>query len=183
MNASVTIQRQRLTFRTVNRSGHPGYDPALQRHHLLPRALTRRPWFVAMLDSLGSDLIDLDDFRRNGLLLPCKDTAAMRMGMPLHRGPHGSYNDLVGERLGQIERSWIEKRRQSPAAARQAVAMRIGLLQSALRRRLMSPGGRPLRLNRFDPRQAGDRFADLDAMAELLGSASEPSAQGAAHEW
>ena len=69
------------------------------------------------------------------------------------------------------------------AAARQAVAMRIGLLQSALRRRLMSPGGRPLRLNRFDPRQAGDRFADLDAMAELLWSASEPSALGAAHEW
>ena len=44
-----------------------------------------------------------DDFRRNGLLLPANDAAAIRLGLPLHRGPHHSYNELVFERVGQIE--------------------------------------------------------------------------------
>ena len=39
MSASL---RSRLSFRAVNRKGTPGYDPALQRHHLLPFQLLGR---------------------------------------------------------------------------------------------------------------------------------------------
>ena len=45
--------------------------------------------------------------------------------------------------------------------------LRLGLLQKALRRRLLDEG-RPIRLNRKDPVGADLDFSDLDAMAEIL---------------
>ena len=126
-----------------------------------------------MLDGLGHGSVDLDDFRRNGLLLPCRDGAAIRLGLPLHRGPHLIYNDMVMERFGQIERTWQQSRHTTPIHADQGATMRIGLLQGALRRRLLSPSAKRLRLNRFDPFRGVQRFADLDAMADLLWRSSE----------
>ena len=41
-----------------------------------------------MLEMVGTERIGFDDFRSNGLLLPANDTAAVRIGLPLHRGPH-----------------------------------------------------------------------------------------------
>jgi hypothetical protein len=74
-------QRQRLTFRAVNRCDRPGYDPGLQRHHILPRQIQTRSCFAPMLTALGRDRVDFDDFRRNGLLLPANDAAAVRIGL------------------------------------------------------------------------------------------------------
>lgn len=128
-----------------------------------------------MVEGLGLSAIDLDDFRSNGLLLPCRDSAAIRMALPLHRGPHVTYNGLVMERLGQIERHWNRSCGRSPERARQAAQMRIALLQRALRKRLLSPAGERMRLNRFDPHKPSRDFADLDAMAELLWQASDPA--------
>lgn len=48
-------QRQRISFRAVNRSGQPGYEPGLQRHHLLPRQLVQSRCFSPLIDSLGRD--------------------------------------------------------------------------------------------------------------------------------
>ncbi|WP_254913069.1 AHH domain-containing protein [Novosphingobium sp. B 225] len=95
--------RQRLSFRAVNRRGEPGYEPGLQRHHLLPRQLLSRRCFGTLFGALGLDRVGFDDFRRNGLLLPANDEASVRIGLPLHRGPHRTYNELVLERVGQIE--------------------------------------------------------------------------------
>jgi len=59
--------RASLSFRAVNRRGEPGYDPGLQRHHILPRQVLNRPSLAPMLRALGAERIGFDDFRRNGM--------------------------------------------------------------------------------------------------------------------
>lgn len=95
-------RRERLTFRAVNRKDAPDYNPGLQRHHLLPRQLLSRRCFGNLFDAIGRERIGFDDFRSNGLLLPASDAAALRLALPLHRGPHRDYNAMVIERVGQV---------------------------------------------------------------------------------
>jgi len=167
-------QRQRLSFRAVNRRDKAGYDPGLQRHHLLPRQLLRQPCFVPILAALGRDRLCFDDFRRNGLLLPANDIAAVRIGLPLHRGPHRAYNELVSERVGQIEACWSATRLRTPEVALLEAYERLELLQRALRRRLLDQQRR-LRLNRRDPLGSGVDFAEIDAMVAQLWPVTEPA--------
>ncbi len=96
-------------------------------------------------------MIGFDDFRINGLLLPSTTDAALETGLPLHRGPHQAYNQLVAERVGQVEASWRRSRLRSPALAREEALMRLGLLQKGLRKRLLQREGRHAALNRKDP--------------------------------
>ncbi len=161
-----------MPFSAVNRFGAADYDPSMQRHHLLPCELMRRNAFVHLFDAIGSEQIGFDDFRSNGLLLPSRDASAMRLGLPLHRGPHRSYNAVVMERIGTIEAGWSRRRGRMPLEARDEAAMRIGLLQRALRRRLLDTRARGFALNRKDPRWAASDFTELDAMAEALWSAT-----------
>lgn len=170
--AHASGQRGRLPFRAVNRRDAAGYDPGLQRHHLLPCQLLHRRCFGTMFDAIGRHRIGFDDFRANGLLLPAETRAALRMGLPLHRGPHRSYNALVMERVGQIEARWATARRASPDPAREEALMRLGLLQRALRRRLLQPHGRRMALSRRDPAFDQIDFAELDAMADMLWGAT-----------
>jgi len=164
--------RTAISFRAVNRRTMPDYDSGLQRHHLLPRQLLSRRCFGPMFDRIGRESVGFDDFRSNGLLLPARDEAAVRIGLPLHRGPHRDYNTMVIERVGQIEAAWAGLRLKAPEIAIDQAIMRLGLLQRALRRRLLSPLGRRLTLNRRDPAGRPVDFAELDAMAEALWSAT-----------
>lgn len=144
----------------------------MQRHHLLPRQLIGHPGFGRILDAVGRERLGYDDFRINGLLLPATEQEAMRAALPLHRGPHRLYNDLVVERFGQIEARWAVHRRRAPDAALEEAVMRLRLLQGALRRRLMQGPGQPFLLNRRDPLGKGLDFTELDAMAEALWASS-----------
>jgi hypothetical protein len=121
-----------------------------------------------MLGALDPARLGFDDFRRNGLLLPAGNAAARRLGLPLHRGPHRDYNAMVIERVGQIESRWSRRHRRGPEEAGEEALFRFALLQRALRRRLLDPPGRPLRLNRSDPLGTGFDFTELDAMAAAL---------------
>lgn len=160
--------RGRLPFRAVNRHDRPGHQPDMQRHHLLPCQLLARPAFADMFRALGSERVGFDDFRRNGLLLPASVAAALRCGLPLHRGPHRDYNGMVAERVGQIEASWVRDAARDSRAAGAAAIMRMDLLQRALRRRLLDARDRTWRLNHRDPFRSGLDFTELDAMADLL---------------
>ncbi|MEP3421128.1 MAG: AHH domain-containing protein [Erythrobacter sp.] len=160
-----------MTFRSVNRRGMPGHDAGVQRHHLLPRQLLSRRCFGLMFDTIGRDLVGFDDFRANGLLLPATDEASLRIGMPLHRGPHRQYNQLVIERVGRIEAHWSKTRFIDAELAVAEALDRLSLLQSALRRRLLCERRR-LILNRKDPLGKGFDFAELDSMAEALWKAT-----------
>lgn len=130
-------KRRKLPFRSVNCLNKPGYQPNMQRHHLLPRQLLSQKHFRNMFHALGTERIGFDDFRFNGLLLPANEQASIRLAMPLHRGPHRTYNEVVAERIGQIEMGWSRMRSGSSDKANDQAMMRIGLLQSALRRRLL----------------------------------------------
>lgn len=168
-NSVAGAGRTGITFRAVNRKGLENYDPGLQRHHLLPLQLVAAGGFRVLFESLGRARIGFDDFRRNGLLLPAREERAQLLRLPLHRGPHRHYNAMVMERVGAIEARWTVARRRDADAALDEALFRLSLLQSALRRRLLSPEGRTVVLNRRDPGRAVEaRFDDLDAMAELL---------------
>ncbi|MBV7259860.1 AHH domain-containing protein [Erythrobacter crassostreae] len=163
--------RRSVSFRSVNRSHSAGYDPELQRHHLLPLQLLSKPCFGSMFAVIGRSSVGFDDFRFNGLLLPASEAATLRTGMPLHRGPHRSYNELVCERVGSIEAHWKSAIAANAEDAIDDVLMRLRLLQTALRRRLLQERRRFI-LNRKDPLGTGFDFAELDAMAESLWEAT-----------
>ena len=170
-SAQRSAQRPAISFRAINRRGDPEYDPSLQRHHLLPRELLKRNCFSRMFDHIDRRQVGFDDFRRNGLLLPATESSVLRIGMPLHRGPHRNYNAMVIERVGSIELSWSEDRLTDPREAMEDALFRLSLLQNALRKRLLSERRR-LTLNRKDPLGTGFDFTTLDAMAEELWNAS-----------
>ncbi len=90
------------------------------------------------------------------------------LGLPLHRGPHRTYNELVIERVGQIEAGWAAQRLRAPEVALLVAQQWIALLQRALRRRLLDQQRRRFTLNRHDPLGSGVDFTELDAMAEQL---------------
>jgi len=164
-------RRTAIPFRSVNRRGSPGYDPGLQRHHLLPRQLLGERCFARFFEGVGRSSIGFDDFRANGLLLPATERATFRLGMPLHRGPHRRYNEVVIDRVGRIEERWSRGRKEDFEAAREEAIMRLGLLQAALRRQLLAERRRFL-LNRKDPLGTGFDFTELDAMADALWTTS-----------
>ncbi len=168
-------ERARLSFRAVNRRDSLGYDPAVQRHHLIPRQLGEMRCFGPMIAAVGRERIGFEDFRLNGLLLPAHEDAALRMALPLHRGPHRDYSALVRERLGQIETAWATLRARAPEVALDQVVMRLALLQRALRRRLLAGDRARMRLNRYDPLGHGANFTELDALVDALWGATAPS--------
>jgi len=165
--------RRSIPFAAVNHRDRPGHDPGLQRHHLLPRQLRTMRCFERMFAELGVARMGLEDFRRNGMLLPARERAALRTGLPLHRGPHRTYSKLVAERVGQIERGWAAARPRDPEGAVGEALMRLGLLQRGLRRRLLDTRRR-LVLNRRDPIGHGFDFTEMDALAEALWPATQP---------
>jgi len=160
--------RDSLSFRAVNVKGTPDYDSGMQRHHLLPRQLLSQKCFGPLFDLIGRERLGFEDFRANGLLLPASDSAAMRLGLPMHRGPHRDYNQLVIERVGQVEARWSDMRGRAPEIAADEAIARMTLLQRALRRRLLNPRRKPFMLNRFDPLGRNVNFAEIDAMVEML---------------
>ncbi len=166
-NGLVSPNRKRIPFSSVNRAGMPEHDPGMQRHYLLPKQLLGAKYFAKMFDAIGRDRVHYDDFRTNGLLLPATDEATHRTGMPLHRGPHRRYNELVIERVGRIEESWSAAHGKDTERALVEALQRLTLLQSALRLRLLDQRKR-LILNSKDPLGEGYDFTELDAMAELL---------------
>ena len=157
----------RIPFAAVNRPDRPGYVAGLQRHHLIPRALVERRCFAVLLASLAG-LAGLHDFRRNGVLLPASEEGAVRMGLPLHRGPHRDYSAMVAERLGAIENSWSLRR------DRREAARAVATLQARLRLELLSPARR-VTLHSRDPLGRGTDFAELDALADALWGETQPA--------
>lgn len=168
--ARLVSGRRIIPFRSINHRSLPGHDPSLQRHHILPRQLLSLRCFGSMFERIGRDRFGFDDFRSNGLLLPATEEATIRTGMPLHRGPHQRYNEVVMARVGRIEERWARTRPAAPEAALEEALLRLQLLQGALRRQLLAERRRVL-LNRRDPLGTGYDFTELDAMAEALWAA------------
>ena len=174
-----------IRFRSVNRRGAPGYSPGWQRHHLLPRQLLSCHELGRFFSELVPKGLGFENFGANGVLLPATERLALKHGLPLHRGPHRLYNELVLERVAAIEMSWSQSREKlrrgggsaSDHSMRQLdseALERVALLQRALKRRLLSGSTHPLLLNRKDPIGSNVDFSHLDAMAEHLWQDTRP---------
>lgn len=170
-NGLIAPHRRKVPFSSVNRRGSPEHDPGMQRHHLLPRQLLSACYFSRMFDAIGREQVRFDGFRVNSLLLPSTEVATIRTGMPLHRGPHRRYNELVIERVGRIEESWSAGHGKNTERALFDALARLTLLQGALRLRLLRERKRSI-LNQKDPIDTGFDFGELDAMAEDLWKAT-----------
>ena len=111
-----------------------------------------------------------DDFATNGLFLPSREEAALTMRLPLHRGPHHAYSQLVEARLALIARAYRGRPPPTPPLVWEA-AWRVRHLQNALSRTLTE--GRLARpLNRFDPMMRTTDFTQIDAMIDRLWATS-----------
>lgn len=161
-----------ISFQSVNRRGSDRYDPGLQRHHLLPKQILSKRFFGRMFHSIGTARVGFDDFRFNGLLLPANEQTSLDTGLPLHRGPHPVYNEIVIERVGSIESRWASIQPKDPRTARNEALERMRLLQRALRLRLITER-KGFVLNRKDPLGTGFDFSTLDAMAEKIWASTE----------
>ncbi len=161
------VARPALSFRAINRIGSPEYESGLQRHHLLPVQLLNQNCFGTMFAAIGRRNVRFDDFRSNGMLLPSREETAIRLCLPLHRGPHKNYNDIVIARVGRIESHWSANKAKNPDQAAIEALASLALLQKALRLRLLDQQRRMI-LNRKDPVGTGFDFDELDAMAGEL---------------
>lgn len=159
-------------FSAVNRTGSINFRKDWQKHHLLPRQLMSHRCLGSMLTSIGSAGLWLDDFDGNGVLLPGSEAIAIDEGLPLHRGPHKIYNELVFERVGAVEMEWSRTRRRDELQARAAALARVRLVQRGLARRIGGEGRTRLTLSRRDPIGRGVDYASLDAMADQLWGAT-----------
>ena len=155
-----------IPFSKINKSGGADYNAKYQRHHLIPLQAYSEPRFGALFSELREVGFSIDDFSTNGVLLPCEEGEAYHSGMPLHRGPHPQYNELVMDRLDAIERT----ARSASAAARPHSMLRdrVWLFQKALARGLKRSENQAYVLNNRDPVRAEGNFEELDACVDIL---------------
>lgn len=146
-------------------------NPYMHRHHIIPVRLFRKGPLARFLKGMRVAGVMADDFARNGLFLPATEEAAEALRLPLHRGPHRLYTQLVEERVGGIARAYRDWPPSTPIRVEEA-AWRVRLLQAALmrmlqERRLSAP------LNRFDPMLRAQDFTAIDAMIDRLWMGSD----------
>ncbi|MDA7787971.1 AHH domain-containing protein [Sphingomonadaceae bacterium] len=160
--------RKRLSFAAVNRRGTREYRPDMQRHHLLPKQLMNHSSLGRFIVAVDPASFGFEDFRRNGLLLPCEEETASRLSLPLNRGPHPEYNEMVSAKVGVIEVDWSVARYRRPKLAKTQARLRLALLQRDLRESLLASATAAPKLNRHCKLGAGIDFTQLDAMAQQL---------------
>ena len=170
--------RTPIPFRSVNRRGSRGYNPSLQRHHLLPLQVLGAKPLQPLLTDIRISRESFDDFRRNGMLLPSCEKVAMELGLPLHRGPHRAHNEMVLERVGEIDIAWQRLRMRTPLSARCWAGSRLYAMQGLLRAALAGSRRRPdspFALNSRDPIIRQVDYSSMDAMADTLwGATGDP---------
>lgn len=135
------------------------------RHHVIPKEIVSRRAFFPLFLSMQCLGFDPHNFATNGILLPCTTEAAITHHLPLHRGPHRHYNELVAERIGMLMRTHFPNP-LGPVHRYDALAA-LYLLQRGLKRGL-SRQPAFIRLNRRDPLSRNVDFRELDKEVEML---------------
>jgi A nuclease family of the HNH/ENDO VII superfamily with conserved AHH len=143
----------------------------MHRHHIIPVRLFRRGSLSPFLKGLRAAGVMADDFAANGLFLPAAEETAAALRLPLHRGPHRHYSELVEARIAAIAHTYRGKPPSTLPIVREA-AWRIRMLQTALSR-VLTEGRLARPLNRFDPMLQAQDFTAIDAMIDRLWGGSE----------
>lgn len=150
------------SFKRVAGFSAPG---EFQSHHLIPVGVFASKAFSPAFEAIRGDGFDGRYFTRNGVFLPATEAAALRSGLPLHRGQHRRYNELVAYRIAAIFRD------SSPLACRQSARSdaveRINLLAAALRK-VLSRSHPHMSLNQRDPFNNSVNFDHIDSACEAI---------------
>lgn len=157
-------------MRTFRRRRAHNVPSQHQSHHLIPVGVFSCPAFGHSFERLRGDGFDVSNFVHNGIFLPSTEAAALRARMPLHRGPHRRYNDLVAYRVAAILREMDVGHRRFHA--RCDAVERLKLLTAALRNTLHRRHP-PMSLNQRDPFASNVDFLALDSACDLLWSATK----------
>lgn len=90
-----------LSFREVKKRVR---IPGFHCHHIIPLEIIDKAAFRPLFRTMRELGFDFDDFHQNGMYLPCTEANAAAFRLPLHRGPHPVYNQLVCERIAAFDR-------------------------------------------------------------------------------
>lgn len=82
-------------MRTFERLADSSVPDGFESLHLIPVGVFSSKAFAPAFEAMRADGFDVRFFRRDGLFLPATEVAAIRSGLPLHRGPHRRCNELV----------------------------------------------------------------------------------------
>lgn len=143
---------------------------AFQSHHLIPVGVFASKAFAPAFEIVRASGFDVHHFPRNGLFLPATEAAAIRSRLPLHRGPHRRYNELVAYRVAAIFRDY--PRLACRQSERDDTVERIDLLAGALRAILYAPQPR-MSLNRRDPLNQSVSFDHIDSACDAIWQATK----------
>lgn len=136
-----------------------------QLHHVLPVGVFSHGNFSNGFQRLRADGFDPRFYSVNGLFLPATESAALHWKMPMHRGPHRRYNELVAIRVAAILLD-LERRYYSLLARCEAIE-RLNLLISTLRR-ILTGGQTFIMLSRRDPINSQAYFRDIESACDSL---------------
>lgn len=89
-----------LSFREVKRRVRV---PGFHCHHIIPLEIIEKAAFRPLFRAIGELGFDFENFQQNGMYLPCTEKNAIAFRLPLHRGPHPVYNQIVCERIAAID--------------------------------------------------------------------------------
>lgn len=124
-------------------------------HHLIPRQVVESRGFARFFGNLRGEGFNPDDFLSNGMHLPSNEKLALAFGLPMHRGPHPQYNELVASHIAALQ----------PLKPKEALNG-VALLQKRLRLSLRSFGACEITLCRTP--MASRLSSEFDSIGELI---------------
>jgi A nuclease family of the HNH/ENDO VII superfamily with conserved AHH len=117
-------------------------------HHVIPIAVVEHRALARTFGRARSSGFDPQDFATNGMHLPTTEEQSLIFGLPMHRGPHRRYNDIVAfqislwsklppdEVLAQIhglQNSLKRGLRRGPISITSGAEMGVGLFEGFLK--------------------------------------------------
>jgi hypothetical protein len=132
-------------------------QPGYQRHHLLPINVIQSYAFRKLFSSIAAAGFKPHCFFNNGFLLPATEAESVKTGLPLHRGPHRQYDNLIAECLNMIWRAVLAGHIPANPVS---IMTHISDLQGMLRRSLGPSAS--IKLNQHDPRSVESHLCSLD---------------------
>lgn len=90
-----------LSFREVKKRVRV---PGFHCHHLIPVEVVEKRAFRNLFLRIRTVGFDFHNFHQNGMFLPCTEENATAFRLPMHRGPHPVYNQIVCERIAAWEK-------------------------------------------------------------------------------
>jgi hypothetical protein len=137
-----------------------------QRHHLIPVNVIHSHAFAKLFALISGAGFNPHCFSNNGFSLPSTEIEAARTGLPLHRGPHRQYDDLIAQCLNVI---WLAVLTGHIPANPVSIMIHVSDLQGRVRRNL-GPNAW-IKLNQHDPRDVEDHLYSLDDSLKQLNQA------------